>query len=236
MFVVDPFDGAAFEYLTQYKCTIVGPRCILTCLHLGDSVPELPYPMFTASMRRLIITSTNFTKERKTEIQKSVELMGGIYSNSFHDGVTHLVANGVKSRKYEVAMTKDVPVMTGEWVDKVWEKSKHENVHATDPPFSRYRCPALLGLNITVSQLSKKDRDLIKKSIESHGGIYSGSLDMETTTLLILTKPEGDKYKYALKWRIPCVTSDWVFDSIEKAQCLGTEPYRVDNLNTRYSY
>ena len=27
-------------------------------------------------------------------------------------------------------MTKDVPVMTGEWVDKVWEKSKHENVHA----------------------------------------------------------------------------------------------------------
>ena len=102
MFVVDPFDGAAFEYLTQYKCTIVGPRCILTCLHLGDSVPELPYPMFTASMRRLIITSTNFTKERKTEIQKTVELMGGIYSNSFHDGVTHLVANGVKSRKYEV--------------------------------------------------------------------------------------------------------------------------------------
>ena len=55
-------------------------------------------------------------------------------------------------------MSKDVPVMTGEWVDKVWEKSKHENVHATDAPFSRYRCPALLGLNITVSQLSKKDR------------------------------------------------------------------------------
>ena len=79
-------------------------------------------------------------------------------------------------------------------------------------------------------------KDLIKKSIESHGGIYSGSLDMETTTLLILTKPEGDKYRYAIKWRIPCVTSDWVFDSIEKAQCLGTEPYRVDNLNTRYSY
>ena len=129
VFVVDPFDGAAYEYLTQYKCTIVGPRCILTCLHIGkkilissnltefvfyfcfheffflskgESVPELPYPMFTASMRRLIITSTNFTKERKTEIQKTVELMGGIYSNSFHDGVTHLVANGVKSRKYEV--------------------------------------------------------------------------------------------------------------------------------------
>ena len=56
---------------------------------------------------------------------------------------------------------------------------------------------------------------------------------METTTVLILTKPDGDKYRYAQKWKIPCVTSDWVFDSIEKAQCLATEPYRVDNLNTR---
>ena len=27
----------------------------------------------------------------------------------------------------------------------------------------------------------RKDRELLKKSIEAHGGIYSGSLDMNTT-------------------------------------------------------
>ena len=58
--------------------------------------------------------------------------------------------------KFEIlSPLKDVPVMTDEWVDKVWEKSKHENVHATDATFSRYKCPPLLGLNITVSQLGK---------------------------------------------------------------------------------
>lgn len=177
-------------------------------------------------MRNLIVTSTGFNKDRKAELQLTVERMGGIYSNAFHDGVTHLVASMVRSRKYEVAVAKEVPIMTADWIDTVWEKSKHDSVHAVDPQFSRYKCPSLMGLTITVSQLGKKDRDLLKKSIESHGGTYSGSLDMESTMLLILPKPEGDKYKYARKWKIPCVTSDWVFDSIEKGFCLPTENYR----------
>ena len=33
-----------------------------------------------------------FTKERKQEIKTRVERMGGVYSNVFHDAVTHLVA------------------------------------------------------------------------------------------------------------------------------------------------
>ena len=67
--MVDPFDGAAFEHLTRFKCTIVGPRCLLQCLLDNKSVPDLPYPVFTASMRGLIVTSTNFSKERKNELQ-----------------------------------------------------------------------------------------------------------------------------------------------------------------------
>ncbi len=225
---MDPFDGSAFEHIKRFKCTVVGPRCLLTCLNKNQPVPDLPYPMFTASMTSMIVTSTGFAKERKVDLQSKVEQMGGIYSNSFHDGVTHLVVHQVRSRKYEVAVSKEIPIMTADWIDQVWEKGRHENVHATDPQFSRYKCPALMGLNITVSQLNKKDRDLLKKSIEAHGGTYTGSLDMETTMLLVLLKPEGDKYKYAKKWKIPCVTSDWVFDSIEKGICMGTDRYRVD--------
>ena len=32
---------------------------------------------------------------------------------------------------------------------------------------------------------------------------------------------------------MPCITSDWVFDCIEKGHCLPTDDYRVDNLNPR---
>ena len=118
--------------------------------------------------------------------------------------------------------------MTYDWVLKVWEKGRHENVHATDPQFTRFKCPALMGITFTVSQMNKKDKELLRRSIESHGGTYSGTLDMETTEILIITKPEGDKFKYARKWKIPCLNSDYVFDSIEKGYCLPSEGYRID--------
>ena len=51
VFVVDPFEGVGFEHLMRYRCTIVGPRCLLTCLQKGEPVPDLPYPMYTASFR-----------------------------------------------------------------------------------------------------------------------------------------------------------------------------------------
>ena len=58
-----------------------------------------------------------------------------------------------------------------------------------------------MGLTLTVSQMGKKDKEILKKSIESHGGTYTGQLDMEHTEILIISKPEGDKYKYAKKWK-----------------------------------
>ena len=74
VFVIDPFEGPGFEYLARFKPTIVGPRCLLACLVRNISVPTLPYPMYTASMQSLIVTSTNFSKEQKNEIQLRVEI------------------------------------------------------------------------------------------------------------------------------------------------------------------
>ena len=46
--------------------------------------------------RNLIVTSTGFSKDDKTELHQKVERMGGIYANSFHDGITHLVCSLVR--------------------------------------------------------------------------------------------------------------------------------------------
>ena len=77
---------------------IVGPRCLLTCMDTGKAIPSLPYPMYTAAMRDLVITATGFEKEAKARLQKKIESMAGVYANAFHDGVTHLVAEVNKSR------------------------------------------------------------------------------------------------------------------------------------------
>ena len=252
VFVVDPFSGEAFSFVSQprFKCTVIGPRCVLSCLSQGRSIPSLPYPVFTVAMLNCVVTSTGYEKEEKAEIQKKVEMMGGIYSNAFHDGVTHLVTKVrkgnkerqqgknhinlcvfqiVRSNKYCVAVDKEIPIMTEEWIEQVWERGKHESVKAGDAQFAKYKCPALKGLNITVSQMSRKDKELLKKSIESHGGVYSGILDMDKTAILIIPTSGGDKYEYARKWKIPCLSPEWIFDSIEKGYCLKTDPYRIDH-------
>ena len=51
---------------------------------------------------------------------------------------------------------------------------------------------------------------------------------MEKTAILVIPTPEGQKYNYARKWKIPCVSPDWVFDSIEKGFCQSTTPFRID--------
>lgn len=61
----------------------------------------------------------------------------------------------VRGKKYDVAVKKDTPVMTDEWVSSVFETSKQRNVHATDPHFAKLKCPPLFGLTISVSQMSK---------------------------------------------------------------------------------
>ena len=78
--------------------------------------------------------------------------------------------------------------------------------------------------------MSRKDKEALKKKIESYGGIYSPSLEMETTAVLITPTTEGDKYEYAKKWQIPCVGPDWVLDSIHKGHCLPTDQYRYETV------
>jgi len=238
VFVMDPFSGPAFHHVTsssKFKCTIVGPRCLLACLAANTPVPELPYPMYTAAMKGVIITISGLDKGEKEKYKQLVERMAGIYSNNFHDGVTHLVASKARSQKYEVAVQKEIPCMLPSWIEEVWKVSSKELVTSVDPRFSSFRCPALLGVTVSVSQLNKADKELLRKSVETHGGVYSGALEMDKTTVLVCTSSTGDKYSHAKKWKIPCVTSQWVFDSIERGYCLNTEAYRVDKGKTNSS-
>ena len=51
---------------------------------------------------------------------------------------------------------------------------------------------------------------------------------MDKTTVLVCASAMGEMYCRAWKWNIPCLTSDWVFDGIDKGYCLGYEEYRVE--------
>ena len=198
-------------------------------------IPELNYPMYTAAMKGLVVTCSGLDKQQKEHMKLLIERMAGAYSSAFHDGVTHLVTAKAMSAKYDVAVRKETPVMLPSWVEDVWRVSASETVSAVESRFRSHRCPSMQGVSVCVSQLSKADKDLLRKTLDTHGGVYSGILEMDKTSVLVCTSPAGDKYNHARKWKIPCVTSSWVFESIERGYCLPTEPYRVDRTKTKAS-
>ena len=81
--------------------------CLLACLSQNIPVPEFNYPLYNAAMLGLVVTCSGLDKSQKVSDVDSrplvvtlysqermkllVERMAGIYSSSFHDGVTHLV-------------------------------------------------------------------------------------------------------------------------------------------------
>ena len=89
------------------------------------------------------------------------------------------------SQKYNVARIKENPVMLPAWVEDVWTVSSSEMVTAGDPRFAHHKCRAMQGVSVSVSQLNRNDKNLLRKSLETHGGSYSGVLDMEKTSVLV---------------------------------------------------
>lgn len=181
-------------------------------------------------MKGLVVTGTGLTPREKTEVQEKVHFMGGIYSSSFKCGVTHLVVKTVSdySEKYQVAISKDVPMMLMKWVDAVWETSSKESCHATDPEFAKYTCPIFLGVVACASQLPHADRNTLKKVLETNGGLYSGQLEMGKTNILITHNAEGDKYTYAKRWKVRCVKPEWVYESLSKGHILNPDNFMVE--------
>ncbi|KAG0725608.1 DNA topoisomerase 2-binding protein 1-A [Chionoecetes opilio] len=174
IFICDPFEGQAFEYLVSCpKSIVVGPRCILSCLQRMEPIPLVPSPLHNTAMSRLVVTTTGFPKAEKEGLQRRVQHMSGIYSNNYHQDVTHLVVKMVGSEKYKVAVEQGVPTMTEQWVTAVWEAvvagDTSEHVSATDECFQPYLCQPMHGLVVCVSQADQPTKMKLKRLIEENG-------------------------------------------------------------------
>lgn len=64
--------------------------------------------------------------------------------------------------------------MTKEWIDAVWEanlKEEREVIKADDQIFDKYRCPVFKNLTVTTTNLSKHQKEELKRLIHDHGGV-----------------------------------------------------------------
>ncbi|GLH09974.1 Uncharacterized protein GBIM_14988 [Gryllus bimaculatus] len=236
VFVCEEFTGSSFGYLRSFDCiSLIGPRCVLDCLAADILIPKSKFPLFTLAMRDLVITTTGFSEPEKTLLAEKIQYMGGIYCPEYRQSVTHVVANHLCRAKYEKAVENCIPVMREQWVEAVWQASKKRNVHANDEEFHQYKCPVFYKLVVTCSQIPRKQKDALKSNINKNGGEFCGELEAGRTNVLIVSKPYGDKFTHANIWKIPCVTPEWVTESISKGHALPLEKFALVRCDPKCS-
>jgi topoisomerase (DNA) II binding protein 1 len=227
LFVTDEFSGDVFDMLIAHKKRIFGPICVLQCIHNGGPLPDKPHPVHSFAMSKAIVTSTNMARPLKLKLEQRIEWMSGVFCKSFISEVTHLVAGDVGGAKYTAAARLDKPIVLPSWIEDAWQQAEYQ-LDATDTAFvGKHRCPTLKGCSICVSGLSGRQKEEIKRLVEENGGVYLPDLKMKDTTHLLIEKPTGQKYDFALRWSVHCVQPDWLYDSIN-ARCWKKEsPYLV---------
>ncbi|XP_023241531.1 DNA topoisomerase 2-binding protein 1-A-like isoform X2 [Centruroides sculpturatus] len=236
LFIIDPFEGKAYKHLVSLKCRILGPLCILECIQTNQSLPYRSYPVYSVSMRKVIVTTSNVDKKVREEISKKIELMGGYFNKDLTKSVTHLVVGSVSSTKYNVAVSFGLPIMKIDWIHDCWDNGQYQQIHATNEIYKKYLCPPFYGLSVTVSQLTNEERKNIQQCIEKNGGKYSGAMRAKEVTHLILMEPKGEKYKFAKAWKIKCVKLNWLYDSLNAGFCKDEKLYQLDDGSVQNIY
>ncbi|KAJ8277001.1 hypothetical protein GJAV_G00070300 [Gymnothorax javanicus] len=227
LYIFSNFSSPAFHHCKKLGCRVVSPLVVLHCLQLQCCVPKAEEPIYNMAMADVTVSCTNLDKEARAEVLELVQLMGGRVSRNLNVFVTHLVAGMVGSKKYLVSASLGKPILLPTWVKACWEKSQDSLFQHTDLPLQEYLCPVLQGCTVCVTGLSTQERREVQRLCEEHGAQYTGQLKMNECTHLIVSEPKGQKYECARKWKVYCVTLNWLLDSIEKGFCQDESRYGV---------
>lgn len=221
VFVLERFEGEHFEFLRESSCRIVGPQCVLSCLETKTSLPNVHHPVYSVAMRGTAVTCTSVPRQERDRLSELIQLMGGIVMRDLTSSVTHVVAGEVGSKKYRVACSINKPILIPEWIYTCWDMCRERHVCATDEEFiTEFKCPTFKGITLCVTGIKEDKRKEIKELVALHGGTYSGELNMNTCTHLLVDTPTGQKYEFARRWNLHCVSTQWFFDSIQSGVCL----------------
>ena len=64
-----------------------------------------------------------------------------------------------------------IPIVTKEWVEAIWEENLKSFVTPDDSMFNKYKASVFLNLVVTSTNLPKRQKEEIKRLINSNGGV-----------------------------------------------------------------
>lgn len=129
-----------------------------------------------------------------------------------------------------MAVLNKIPIMLESWVEAVWNDNITQYHRADEPQYlSAHKCPSFHELVVSSTGFEEQERDELKQLIELHGGHFSPRMNIHRTHILLCRSSNcnSDKFLSAIKNNIPCVSKQWLLDSIEAGVALVEDDYLI---------
>jgi DNA replication regulator DPB11 len=124
-----------------------------------------------------------------------------------------------------------VQTVTVWWLERCLHRKEFMDPaeHIVGRPFPVFPIKGFSGLIISTSAFSGIDLLHVTKAVKLIGAKYSE--DMTPQSSLLVTKSSTavrkDKFDHAQEWKVPIVTADWLWGSIEAGTILPLSKYRI---------
>ncbi|GFN74096.1 hypothetical protein PoB_000060200 [Plakobranchus ocellatus] len=185
-FVMANFDGETFEKLRRSQVRIVGPTVLHKCFQDGSSLPMNGRPLYCFSMRQQIICFTGFKDVTKLKwLVDHVHYMGGSVRKDEGMRVTHMVANITHGAKYRYAVNMGKPIMSEDWINRLWaDRDKLEST-VIDPELSIYRMKPFYECCLSFLGFVEAEQKHMEELTLENGGRFAEVGSHDTTHLVI---------------------------------------------------
>lgn len=219
VFVLDEFVGEIYHKLLKAEARIIGPPIVLQCAKNNTPIPYHSRPLYCTAMQGVITCFTGFNRrEELAPLADVLHHMGGSVRKEISTKVTHLVANSSVGEKYRFAVIFGTPIMSSDWLYRVWEERCNLGVKGTDAKLMVHRVPPFFKCCLSFLGFSKEEQKHMEELTIENGGLFAPVSDEECTHLVI----DDQSMKELPTWiGLPhyVVKGEWFWGSIQIEAC-----------------
>lgn len=187
----------------------------------------------TSNCSPIVVCATGLTSIEQRDVSDTLAKLSVPFTTDLnHRIVTHLVVHLVGTSKHQLAIQKGLICVSIDWIYA--SEEKHCIQDATHFPVSIFT-----GLCISVTQLERSERDRLQLLVEKHGGKFTRTLnnpklgvndDSDFATHLLALEGSGEKYEYAIEWKVVVCSPAWIDACIKEKVWQTEKPYLIASV------
>ncbi|XP_065177561.1 protein ECT2-like [Sycon ciliatum] len=231
-FICGEFDGPLFDKLwarvralKSSRVRILGPPCLHYCAAAKVELPLTRRPIYSLSMSGVSVCFMGFKASEKNTMDSLVNMVRHMGADVRTDvsEVTHVVALGVTSSRYERAVALGKSIMSTDWVTASWQDRDKINARATDDDLMQNRLPPFTDLTLSFYGFDDEDQAQMEDFCQQYGGKAVPFGECCTHVVCssdVQAAPEG------IPATSKAVKMEWFWESIQIRACSNVNLHR----------